>query len=337
MSEIIEKIRPYEKEHIVRLIERALQMGIEVDIVSLKDTIYRLRHKELNKYIINSILPFCACNDKLVTNKQITKDILDEAGLKIAKGLLLDKYDQIKNALDKGEIEFPLVVKPVNTTRGVGVTANIKDEESLKEAVGEVEKVWKNWDKENKIIKKILVEEFFAGKDYRFLVLDGKVLGVVEREPAQIEGDGKSSVQKLIDDHNKGVKHGRPRRKINLLEIDAEVKKRLAERNFDLDSVLPQGETVKLRDKASVSMGGLCINVTEKVHEKFNNIAEQAVDECGLRWAGVDILAKDITDGESGYIVVEINGSPQYAMHEECDVGKCKDIATIILEKIFEK
>ncbi len=336
MKNIIEKIKPYEKEHIVRLIERALQMGIEVDIISLEETIYQLRHKGLNKYIIKSILPFCACNDRLVTNKQITKNILEKAGLKVAKGLMLDNYDQIESALDKGRIKFPLVVKPVDATRGAGVTANIKNKEALKEAVNEVKKVWENWKKEKKLMKKILIEEFFVGRDYRFLVLDRKVLGVVERESAQIEGDGTRSIKKLIEDHNKGVKYGRPRRDINLLKIDKEVKARLSERKLGLESVLSEGDILKLRDKASVSTGGLCINATDKADKKFKDVAKKAVNECGLRWAGVDILAKDITNPESDYVLIEINGSPQYALHEECDIGKCEDIASIILKKIFE-
>ena len=45
----------------------------------------------------------------------------------------------------------------------------------------------------------VVVESFVVGKDYRCLIIDGKVSAIAERVPAHIIGDGTSTVQQLVD------------------------------------------------------------------------------------------------------------------------------------------
>ncbi|MCQ7056762.1 hypothetical protein, partial [Clostridioides difficile] len=45
----------------------------------------------------------------------------------------------------------------------------------------------------------VMAEEVVVASSYRFLVIDGRVQAIVERIPANIVGDGRSTVKTLLD------------------------------------------------------------------------------------------------------------------------------------------
>ena len=45
----------------------------------------------------------------------------------------------------------------------------------------------------------IVVESLILGKDYRCLVIDGRIAAIAERVPASVTGDGNATVQQLVD------------------------------------------------------------------------------------------------------------------------------------------
>jgi len=55
------------------------------------------------------------------------------------------------------EIGFPVVIKPVDSNQGKGVTLNIKDEQEMEIAYNEA----------RKYSRVVLVEKYVKGKDYR--------------------------------------------------------------------------------------------------------------------------------------------------------------------------
>jgi len=44
----------------------------------------------------------------------------------------------------------------------------------------------------------VIVERYYVGRDHRVLVVDGRV-AVAERVPAHVVGDGKSTIEELIE------------------------------------------------------------------------------------------------------------------------------------------
>ncbi|MCE2138070.1 bifunctional glutamate--cysteine ligase/glutathione synthetase, partial [Streptococcus thermophilus] len=48
----------------------------------------------------------------------------------------------------------------------------------------------------------VMAEEVVVASSYRFLVIDGRVQAIVERIPANIVGDGRSTVKTLLDRKN---------------------------------------------------------------------------------------------------------------------------------------
>ena len=92
-------------------------------------------------------------------------------------------YGQIANSA--------IVVKPKSTNFGLGIsifqesTSLSGYEKALDIAFSEDSHV--------------LVEEFVAGTEYRFFILDGKCEAVVLRVAANVVGDGSSSIRELVE------------------------------------------------------------------------------------------------------------------------------------------
>ena len=46
--------------------------------------------------------------------------------------------------------------------------------------------------------RKVLVEDFVAGKEYRFFVIEGQTVAILHREPANVVGDGVQNIRELV-------------------------------------------------------------------------------------------------------------------------------------------
>ena len=87
-----------------------------------------------------------------------------------------------------------------------------------------------------------MVERYLAGKDYRILVVDKRVVAVAERVPAHVVGDGVSTVAELVEianaDPRRGIGHEKVLTRIPLNERTLET---LARQGLALDSVPDAG------------------------------------------------------------------------------------------------
>jgi|SRR3989344_4530494 len=199
------------------------------------------------------------------------------------------------------KIGYPVIVKPNSKSQGSGVFLAWNDRD-LKQALMHVFE-------DDKIA---IIERYLPGKDYRIVVLDGKVISAYERIPLSIIGNGKSSIISLLKQKQKKfVLSGRDTR-INL--NDKRIKNKLLKQKFTLKSILKKGEQVFLLDNANLSTGGDSLDVTKKISQGFYKIAVKLTKDMGLRIAGVDIMVikGDVTKNPKNckYYIIEINAAP---------------------------
>ena len=72
-------------------------------------------------------------------------------------------------------IGFPVVVKPLDGNHGRGVCLDLQNEEDVRDAFPIAkDQSRRGW---------VIVESFITGKDYRCLVIDGKMAAIAERVP----------------------------------------------------------------------------------------------------------------------------------------------------------
>lgn len=245
----------------------------------------------------------------LARDKVACAEVLRDAGFPVPKHQLVTSAEHaVKVAKDFG---YPVVVKPSDLDGGRGVMAGLRNADAVQKAFSDAAK----------LSKRILVEQFVNGSDYRIRICRGDVLGVMFRRPASVVGDGKLSVQELINRTNaeRRVKQAYVDPAIEqgavTIQIDGEVEEWLSSQDLRLDSVLPEGARVRLRGAANWSLGGTTRDVASEAHSDNLRLAIDTAAALRLDLAGVDLLLPDIGRSwkETGGAICEVNAQPQFS------------------------
>ncbi|MCE3225530.1 MAG: cyanophycin synthetase [Bacteroidetes bacterium] len=263
---------------------------------------------------------------ELAGDKDETKKILNEAGLPVPKGIVVYSEKELEERIR--EVKFPLVTKPLDGNQGRGVTINIRD----------LEKAMYGLQIAQKISRGVIIEEFIEGHDYRFLVVDFKLVAVTKRIPAMIVGNGTSTIEQLIEEENKNPQRGKESKHVlALIKIDDVTKNILSEKNLELHSILPRGEELKLKLIANISAGGTAEDVTDTVHPENIFMAEHVARIFNLNICGIDIMTKGVDQPitrETGAII-EVNAGPGLRMHSNPQKGTSRNVAAPVIDMLF--
>lgn len=262
----------------------------------------------------------------IASDKKETKRILAEAYIPVPEGASAYNIEELKNAVSA--IGFPLAIKPVNGNKGKGVTTNIQTEE---EAI-------KAFEKAKLISREVIAERFIRGMDFRFLVINYKLEAVARRTPAMIIGDDHSTIQQLIDKTNNDANRGDGHEKVlTTIKIDEQTLSILAGKDLTLNSVLPSGEILFLKDTANLSTGGTARDATDVVHPYNVFLAERIARLMDLDICGIDIVAEDITNpitGKTG-AVIEVNAAPGFRMHLSPTKGVARNVGEAVIKMLY--
>lgn len=289
-----------------RLIEaEALKRGYPVRRLSFDTTILTIKGKACLFKDMNGPLSSAAMNE-VVDNKYLARTLVKEQDISVPESIYLriSEHDKMKEFVQR--VGFPIVIKPNNLARGMGVFVNVNSDERLKECLTLISSIVGN------VHEKILLEQQFIGDDYRVFVVDGRVIAVSKRARANVEGDGVHTIEELIDEKNQ-KRLLNPSMRDYLIPKDLTQLNRLNREGKALDFVPDEGEIVVLRDESNIANGGESIDYTDTAHPDFKKIAIQAVQVIpGLHYAGIDIIAKDITEqpDTSNYVLTEVEFSP---------------------------
>src|SRR6476646_2348757 len=257
----------------------------------------------------------------IASDKDLTTKLLGAAGLPVPKQESVRSADQAVAAARR--IGFPVVVKPLDGNHGRGVCLDLRNDDDVREAFPIAEAQSRRG--------VCIVESLVLGKDYRCLIIDGRMAAIAERVPASVTGDGRATVGELVDltnaDPRRGVGHEKV---LTRIKIDAAAEEVLAAQGHTLDSVPAEGEMVKLSLTGNMSTGGISIDRTFEAHPENVEIAEEAARMVGLDIAGIDFICPDITEP-----VRETNAAPGFRMHTHPTIGEPQFIAKPVVDMLF--
>ncbi|MGB3947412.1 MAG: cyanophycin synthetase [Bacteroidia bacterium] len=262
----------------------------------------------------------------LASNKDETKRMLKEAAIPVAKGVCISRIESLAEAIDS--VGFPLVIKPLDGNHGKGASINIKTVEAANEA----------FEHAKKYSRRIIVEKFISGFDFRVLVINNKFIAAALREPAHVIGDGISTIQQLIDIENKDPRRGYGHENVlTLITIDKETTDQLAKHNYTLETVLAKGERCYLKGTANLSTGGTSTDITDIVHPHNIFICERISRVIGLDICGIDIMAKNLSEPLeiTGGVVLEVNAAPGFRMHLAPAKGLPRNVAAPVIDMLY--
>ena len=191
----------------------------------------------------------------LVQNKDLTKQRLAKFFVPVPHGTVVENEAQAVAAFLK--INAPVVVKPLDGRQGKGVSVNLKTESEVLEAFRFAAE----------FSKKIIVETYFEGKNYRLLIIGGKLSAASERIAPGVTGDGKLSIRELIELENQNPQRGGGHEKpLTKIKIDAVLEQFLNRANLNLASILPVGEEIILSAAANLSTGATARRFQRRSH-----------------------------------------------------------------------
>jgi len=263
---------------------------------------------------------------ELACDKEDTKYLLEQAEVEVPRGDIISKERSLKDACDY--VGYPLVIKPVDGNHGRGITVDVQSYNHALEAFKAAQQV----------SRRVIVEKFITGKDYRLLVINHVLVAAAIRTPAHVIGDGKSTVKQLIDKVNKDPRRGYGHENVlTMITINDLTKTIIKDAGYTEDSVLPEGERLILKDTANLSTGGTAEDVTDIVHPANVSMVERISKIIDLDICGIDIMTSDITKplSETGGAVLEVNAGPGFRMHLAPTTGLPRNVAAPVVDKLF--
>lgn len=262
----------------------------------------------------------------LASNKDETKRMLEDAAIPVAKGMCIAYESEVEDVISK--VGFPLVFKPLDGNHGKGASINVKTLEEAKAA----------FEHAKKFSRKIIVERFISGYDFRILVINNRFIAAALREPANVIGDGVSTIQLLIENENKDPRRGYGHENVlTEISIDRETQDQLAKLNYTLETILKKGEKCYLKGTANLSTGGTSTDITDIVHPHNIFICERISRVIGLDICGIDIMATNLSEPleSTGGVVLEVNAAPGFRMHLAPAKGLPRNVAAPVIDMLY--
>jgi glutamate--cysteine ligase len=307
-----------------------LQQGIKVEVLDRQAQFLKLQLKDHVEYVKNGNMTSkdSYISPLIMENKTVTKKILQQHGFRVPKG---EEFQTIEQALRSYDPTKPFVVKPKTTNYGLGISifkegANYKDyQQAITLAFKEDSSV--------------LIEEFINGTEYRFFVLNDRVYAVLLRTPANVEGDGKHTIEELVMQKNRdpirGRDHRTPLESIQLGELENLM---LKGQGYQMDSIPKNGEIVYLRENSNISTGGDSIDVTDQIPDDYKKIAVDAVSALGAKICGIDLIIENTeapSSNKNAYGIIEANFNPSMYMHIYPYKGESRRLTMHIIHYLF--
>ncbi|SDB53314.1 GNAT-family acetyltransferase TIGR03103 [Bauldia litoralis] len=290
-----EKLNPYA----TIIIDEARRRGIAVEVTDAEGGFFRLTYGGRSVHCRESLSEFTTgvavsiCDDKAVTRR-----VVSAAGVRVPEQIDADDGDIAAFLAKHGSV----VVKPARGEQGRGVAVGLETMDEIEVAVAEA----------RQISDRILIEECVKGQDLRLVVIDRRVVACAIRRPAQVVGDGKSTVEELILRQSK--RRARATGGESRIPLDGETERCIKADGYERGSILPEGMTLTVRKTANLHTGGTIHDVTAEVHSRLVNAAIKAAAAIDIPVVGIDLVVPSPRSPD--YAFIEANERPGLANHD---------------------
>jgi glutamate--cysteine ligase len=312
------------------LLKECIKQGIHFHFLDRKDNFFELQNANVKQFIKQATKTQLDNYSSILCmeNKLVAKTLMARAGINVCDG---KSYIDMKTAFDAycDFCDKDIVIKPNQTNYGTAITILKRPytTEAFKQAI----------DYAFQFDKRILIEYFFEGKEYRFLVINYEVIAVLHLEAANVIGNGRDSIEELVRQKNlhpmRGEGQKTPLEKIKLGDVEQQF---LKKQHLDIHSIVPKGEKIFLRGNSNISTGGDSIDFTDVMPDSYKKLAIKATQSASAIICGVDMIIQDIHQlpTNSNYCLIELKFNPAIYMHIFPYVGEDRKIAKKILETL---
>lgn len=282
------------------IINEARRRGIGVEVEDEDAALFRLFHggrtvscRESLTDLTTSVA-MTRCDDKALTRRLLAK-----AGLSVPDQAVAGEAESDRAFLKR---HGRIVVKPARGEQGRGISVDMRTESELERAVGRARQV----------ADVVLLEQYVEGQDLRIVVIDYAVVAAAIRRPASVVGNGKATVEQLIQFQSR--RRAAATGGESTIPLDEETERCVRAEGWEMDSVLPAGQALAVRKTANLHTGGTIHDVTAALHPVLADAAVRGARALEIPVVGFDFLVSDPADPD--YVVIEANERPGLANHE---------------------
>ncbi len=263
---------------------------------------------------------------ELASDKDEANRRLRKFSIRVPDGELVRTEAEAVGALES--IGAPVVVKPLDGQQGRRVSSNVSTPKEVSTA----------FQAAREFSQPVLIEEQFEGKNYRVLIVGGKMVAASECLPCRVTGDGRHTIAELIAIENRNPLRGEGREKpLTRMKINSDMLAEMLKEGWILEDVPDANEQVTLCAEINLSNGGTARDVTDEVHQSVKTLCERAARVINLDVCGVDLVLKDISAQVPSIKggIIEINAAPDLRMHCFPAEGKPRDVGGAIIEMLY--
>ena len=240
-------------------------------------------------------------------NKQLSRQLLQRLGIPVPRqvSVAVDaQTPELQQALD--QVGEPCVVKPPSQEQGRGVTLGIRGLEALRHAIGKAAKFGDT---------SVLVQQQCSGLYYRLVVLNQRLVRVVQSQPPYVIGDGQRSIAALLEQANaerlqQPCPPGQPEA-TRAARLDASARQLLSLQGWTPQSCPAVGQKLVI---GAVNPERRSAWVRQELwprdlHPSFAAMATAVAKTLGMANLGIDLLSDDISQPlqSPGHVVLELN------------------------------
>lgn len=240
---------------------------------------------------------------QITSDKQHSYELAELLGIVTPTSLYVRRHEPVDGHIEAFLHEYGrVIVKPLDSYKSHGVSLNVTTPDDLHEAL-EVAFCESST---------AIIQEQVEGEEYRFTVLEGKVVSVLRRERPRIIGDGVNTISQLVEWKNDLRLRNMPE-DVNYPEWTPN----LIGDVVLSDEILPPGEKRVLAHTTLISKGAWVYELVDETDSSYKQIAEQFATELGAGLCAIDMfIADEKTPAAKGrYWFNEANASPSLKMY----------------------
>lgn len=303
------------------IVQEALNRGIEVHRLGPNGGVKLVHDGKTHRWrdAITSI------NSRLVKrvamHKEVASRLLRAEGLPGLENAIFSPGEELR-AWSWAEPLGSSVIKPHDAKRGAGVHMDIRSRETFTRAFRRVAEKYGS----------VLVERYQKGTEYRFLLVNGKLIGVINRRPASVVGDGSTSIQDLV--RQKNLDRGPIHKQLRLGDPELRI---LAGQEMRASSVPESGRRIFLRNALNIHYGGDAVEASTEIAPGEVTVMERVAEALpGAGLLGIDAVVPR-QKGEAEIGIIEVNAAPLISMHHFPWEGESVDVAGAIVQTMFPR
>lgn len=247
-----------------------------------------------------------------------------EGGLPHARGLIF--FNPLKAIKFAKQYGFPLVIKPNVSGYSRGSYFPINNYRQLWKAIL-LAKIW--W-------PTTVIEQYLKGANYRVVVIDGKIMSVIQRYPPFVTGNGKDSIADLIDAENAIREEMHLYGGMFPIQKNLRTEKHLKKQGLNYDSIPAKDEHIELYFRVALAPGGIVRTIDKTtIHPDNLQLFLDTLQLFKANILGVDIIFENGIEQsykEQKSILLEVNSRPYLKMHDYPRYGEKEDLSAYYSE-----